>query len=142
LDTILSEEIIPRFKRTKKYVKEDFRLLTAILSEASELFVTPNILTEVANLANSLSGDHRAKFSGLFAKHIQVLNEQYLRSSDAVQNAAFHRFGLTDAGIAAVLQPDVTLLTDDFPLAEFVRSQNGAVINFNNLRAAGWQKFR
>ena len=116
---IISEDLIPKFKRTKKYEKEDFKLLSSILSETKEILVTPNILTEVNNLANSLNGEYRKIFLKLFAGHIQTIKEHYFPSSQASQFDAFYHFGITDVGIIKVLPRDAALLTDDFALAEF-----------------------
>ena len=137
----VNESFVQTFKRTQKYTREDYRLLRNIVSQASSVMVTPNILTEVSNLANAISGDYRKRFSAVFMEQFEILSEEYVASSEVSRNSAFTKFGLTDAAIVALLRPGITLLTDDFPLAQYVRSQEGAVLNFNNVRLYGWEKY-
>lgn len=46
---------VERFKRTKPYTRNDDELLLAFIGEFERLITTPNILTEVSNLAGQLS---------------------------------------------------------------------------------------
>lgn len=130
----ISEDFIGKFKRTQKYTSEDFWLLVRLLGSAQKIFVTPNILTEVSNLANALSGSYREQFSAIFAEGIQLLDEESTSSAVVSRSAPFSRFDLTDAAIIDVLRAEMTLLTDDLALAVYVSAQGGNAINFNNLR--------
>ncbi len=44
---------IPKHKRTKAYTVDDYHKLCSILGKVGQIFVTPNILTEVSNLLRS-----------------------------------------------------------------------------------------
>ena len=45
---------ISRFKRTKKFVVEDYKLLTRIWNSFKKIVTTPHILTEVSNWGKDL----------------------------------------------------------------------------------------
>ena len=49
-----NKTLIQRFKRTQKYVTEDYELLTAVIKDFTKIITTPNILTEVSNLSGNL----------------------------------------------------------------------------------------
>ena len=48
---------ITTFKRTQQFVEEDFQLLRLLLGYFDKIITTPNILTEVSNLAGHLEGN-------------------------------------------------------------------------------------
>jgi len=78
----ISPEFIGKFKRTRTYATEDYHTLTDFLKNFKTVVTTPNILTEVGNLANSLSGNYRFAFEEIFSEGIKVLSEEYLLLTD------------------------------------------------------------
>jgi hypothetical protein len=50
----------------------------------------------------------------------------------------FVRFGLTDASIAGVARNRYLVLTDDFRLSNFLRSERQDVVNFNHILQSSW----
>ncbi|ODS34391.1 MAG: hypothetical protein SCARUB_00522 [Candidatus Scalindua rubra] len=132
--------IIQNFKRTKKYTIEDFDLLSQIIRYFPKLITTPNILTEVSNLCNSLPGNIKDNYFTKFAKQIQVLNEHYKRSSNICSLDHFKKFGLTDSGIIDLVKGNFLVLSDDLPLTNYLLSKNIDAINFNHLRPLNWDK--
>ena len=45
-----SPDLIPKHRRLKGYLAEDYDLLFLLLDEVDQVFVTPNTLTETSNL--------------------------------------------------------------------------------------------
>lgn len=69
--------IIPRFTRTEKYTIKDFELLQALLERVFKTVVTtPNVLTEVSNLATKLQESERFSFRETMRSHVMVLDER------------------------------------------------------------------
>ena len=134
-------DYIPQFKRTQKYVQEDFGTLVKLMSYFSKFVTTPNILTEVSNLATSLTGNYQQQFRVIFSRFIITASEEYQESKDLATLPAFFKFGLTDAGIIHVVKEKFLVLTDDFPLAQFLDHQGIDVINFNHARVMNWKLF-
>jgi hypothetical protein len=128
--------IIPRFPRTQKYTSEDFELLSKLLETFFRALVTtPNVLTEVSNLATKLSENERAAFFDQMRHSVATLDETYCPSRVAVEDRNYRTFGLTDATILN-FRPDVLVLTDDLPLYQLLSSRGRDVLNFTHIRAA------
>jgi hypothetical protein len=127
--------IIPRFMRTKAYTVADFELLSKLLDRVFKtVLTTPNILTEVSNLATKLNENERRTFFDVMGTSIGVMNEQYLLSTAAVTERSYRTLGLTDAVILN-LCPGILVLTDDLPLYSVISKRGYDVVNFTHLRA-------
>lgn len=94
------QESIPRFKRTRQFTIDDFRLLEWLLEPFSTIVTTPNVLTEVSNLASRLE----PAFFDTLAQSIEVLDERYVPSREIATGRHFSRFGLTDECILQLTQ--------------------------------------
>lgn len=125
---------IPTFKRTKIFTVEDYEILVRFLQSFRAIVTTPNILTEVSNLAGQIAEPLRTPVFQVFAQAVQVISEQYVQSRMATENTAFVRFGLTDAVIASMTAGEVLVLTDDFRLSQYLEYSGLPVVNFNHLR--------
>lgn len=132
---LLDRTQITTFGRTDKYVPEDFDTLVAIAGRFQRVITTPHVLAEVSNLGGQLGGRRREEFFNVLATAISTLEEQYVISSDAMRG--YHRLGVTDAGIIHIATTYL-VLTDDFPLSNYITHIGGAVINFNWIRPYNW----
>ena len=130
---------ISRFKRTKQFATEDWSTLLGIFRLFKPIVTTPNILTEVSNLAGQLEEPLRTRCFELFARGIALLHEEYLPGAELAQTSAFPRFGITDAGVLQLAKGNYLVLTDDFRLSQYLQSQGADAINFNHIRVAGWE---
>jgi rRNA-processing protein FCF1 len=131
------KSLISRFKRTRQFTQEDYNTLLNILRRFNKIVTTPNILTEVSNLSGQLAEDLKINYFAKFAASIELLlNEEYISSAQAMNN--YHRLGLTDAGIALIAQNRYLVLTDDFPLTQYLYKTGVDVVNFNNIRILNW----
>ncbi len=130
---------IPRFKRTIQFTIEDYELLTLILRRFKRILTTPNILTEVSSLANSLKMNIKPHFFDSFSKNISMLDETYLDSKSLSKQDEFIKFGLTDIGIHQLANKKYLVLTDDFTLAQYLKKHDVPVVNFNHIRTYAWK---
>lgn len=127
--------IIPRFQRTQKYTIRDFEILERLLEQFFRIVLTtPNILTEVSNLATKLSDSERPLFFDQMKKCIASLSEMYCHSNTAAGDRNYRTLGLTDAGILTVCH-GLLVLTDDLPLYSVLLSRGRDAINFTHIRA-------
>lgn len=127
------------FTRLKQFAKEDFHTLASFIDIFELVWTTPNILTEVSNLANKLSKQQRENFFQVFAQLTPALQEEYCHSEDICALPFFHWFGLTDSAIAAMAAGKYLVLTDDLKLANHLATQGTDVINFNHIRTLNWR---
>lgn len=134
----INPQYIPRFKRTRAYLAEDFTLLSQLMKRFTTFVTTPNILTEVSNLANSLPGEYHLKFQQIFSQLVPTFSEEYQESKQLVTQIELLKFGLTDAGIITLVKERFLVVTDDFPLSQYLQRQGIDVLNFNHIRSLAW----
>lgn len=132
-----NQELIPTFKRTRTFTKEDYSLVVDIFNYFEVKVATPNILTEVSNLLGQLAEYLKPECFARFAKGISLLDEHYILSVDIAQVEGFKRFGLTDIGILNLARSTYLVLTDDFKLSQYLQKQGVDVLNFNHIRSFG-----
>lgn len=135
----LDPDQIERFKRTKAYTREDYALLVMFVKRFKRILITPNVLTEVSNLAGQLTDPLRREARIALAQMTQDLHERYLPSRDLVVDPHFPVLGLTDVSIAQSVGKDVTVITADLPLYHRLATAGIDAINFNHLRSGSWQ---
>lgn len=131
-------KIIPRFKRTSKYLEDDFSLMINFIKFFDNIITTPNILTETCNLSLNLNFETENGLYRTFAKIIYSLRENYVTSIDLPKENAFFQFGISDSAIIELCKQGRLLLTDDFPLYGYVTAQGMDAINFNHIRTLNW----
>lgn len=124
---------IASFKRTRVYSLEDFQLLHGLVSQFETRWTTPNILTEVDNLARQLpSAEHQAL--SLAAHQIaSVTNETSRRSSYVMALPSYAKFGLSDS-VSILLAEECLVVSDDLPLCHYITGTGRDALNFNHLR--------
>jgi len=130
--------LIPRFKRTKTFVVEDYELLTRLLSRFHRIVTTPNVLSEVSSLSAQMGDPLKTKYFEHFAQRIAALDEHYVRSADAVTVRHFAKLGLTDSAIMDLAAGSYLVLTDDTTLYLFLENEGIDVVNFNHIRPLEW----
>lgn len=126
--------LIPRFKRTAQFTEGDFDLLSRLLRLFKRVTTTPNILTEVSNLAGQIADPVKERIFQRLAGNIATLDERYVESRAAAAAREFPRLGLTDAGLIGLGREGMLVLTDDFDLAMTLQTGGSDAINFNHLR--------
>ena len=134
----MDREQIPKFKRTMTFAPEDFDTLVGYLALFSKRITTPNVLTEVSNLGNSLPENLKQDFWSSLNSTFSVLSETYVPSEAAIFKPECARFGLTDTAITTLVRGKYLLLTEDLRLSQFFQNTGGDVVNFNHLRLMNW----
>lgn len=131
---------IAGFKRLQAYEVADYDLLCRLLSYFDRIIVTPNILTEVSNLAGHLRQDVREAFFMWLAVRLATseVAERYIESNRASARTDFRRLGLTDMAIGVVAASNVPVLTDDVNLYLHLTAHKADVLNFNHIRFSSW----
>lgn len=130
--------LVGRFKRIKKYEESDFDLLVDVITRCPRLVTTPNVLTEVCNLAGQLPEETAEEFRNEFRLAVKKLDERLLRSEEVVEDKAFLRLGLADGTIINLARQKMLVLTDDLPLYAQLVEENLPAINFTHLRASAY----
>ena len=125
---------IPRFRRTRQYEEGDYRLLKAFLELFATKVTTPNILTEVSNLSRDMPDWLRGQFFESLRARFELLTEEYQPSPAGAAEPIFIRLGLTDAIITQIARQRYLVITDDFPLSNYLATIQTDVININHLR--------
>ncbi|HWM92780.1 MAG TPA: PIN domain-containing protein [Thermoanaerobaculia bacterium] len=129
---------ITRFKRTAKFVEEDYRLLDNVLKRFEAIVTTPGILAEVNSLSGQLPEPIRSSYFLTFARELPAFREEFVESRQLAALHEFVKFGLTDSGIIQAVRDRYLFLTDDFRLSQYLAKSDFAVINFNHIRTLGW----
>lgn len=129
---------VATFKRLNTFVVEDYDLLVAIVSDFRRIYLTPNVVTEVSNLAGALSGELRRRCFEILAILIRRAEELVIRSTVASEHDMFVEFGVTDVVLEICAGDPPLVLTVDFPLAQILAARGRPVVNFNHLRRSYW----
>jgi len=120
---------IGNHKRTKKFSSDDYAAAKLVVEHCGKVFTTPNILTEVSNLASQTSEPMKLGILAGLAAGIATLNELYHTSNDLRQMDEFIRYGLTDVGILRAAREGYLVFTDDLRLYGYLESQGLPAIN-------------
>ncbi|MEX0660846.1 MAG: hypothetical protein WEA58_12330 [Balneolaceae bacterium] len=137
---IVNKKLVTTNSRLSNYIQEDFELLEKFLKNYQMVLVTPTILAEVSNLANSLEGKYEKKFYSILQKFTDSGSKEVFKKITTYNSTkSFHNFGVTDSNIAEVAKSGALVLTDDLPLAQYLQSKSLSVLNFNNIRIYGWK---
>ena len=127
------EDKILSFKRTRNHTIEDYEYLKVFLARFENHFYTPNILTEITNLTDSINTEPQYLFFQHIQRVLSVFKEDIVSSDEIMQLKSFLKFGLTDA-VNCKLSDKYLVLTDDLRLCSYLESQGLPSINFNHIR--------
>lgn len=127
-------ERILTFKRTLQYTLDDYALMVRILANVEKRVTTPNILTEVDNLARQLPVAEHAAVSEVIAQLVSTSFEVWAPSKEITQTDLYPRIGLSDCVTMAVANNDVLVITDDFELSNRLASVGCDALNINHIR--------
>jgi rRNA-processing protein FCF1 len=129
----LNPQLIASSKRTRGFTVGDFELLKDFMESFDAIVTTPNILTEVSNLAE-FSGKIRSDYFKQFGISIAKFDERFFAAKGFCSENYFEKFGLTDTAIIHSSRDKYLVITDDFPLSNYLRTNDVDVINFTHLR--------
>ena len=131
----VGRELISKHRRLREYTAEDYEILLNLLSPVDRIYVTPNTLTETSNLLSQHGEPERSRFLDRLRLIIHESEELVVASSEASDNSAFSRLGLTDAALLEAVTDETPVLTVDLGLylAALEKSDHAAV-NFTHHR--------
>jgi rRNA-processing protein FCF1 len=133
----LNPRLIVNAKRIRKYTIGDFELLKDFMESFDSIVTTPNILTEISNLTE-FSGKIRTDYFKRFGISIAKFDERFFAAKSFSSEDYFEKFGLTDAAIIHSARNKYLVITDDFPLSNYLQKNDVDVINFTHLKAYNW----
>ncbi|NTU43066.1 MAG: hypothetical protein HGA78_08435 [Nitrospirales bacterium] len=126
----INQDRIPNYCRNSMYSKADYEFLLELLRGFDNIITCPNILTEVDNLLNGLTGSDKYKYV-LLAKDIYTKSiEKYLKTESVVQNWFFDTLGITDSTILLMATESDLLISGDSSLCDHAKSLNINVFDF------------
>ena len=131
----VDRDLIPKHRRLRRFIVEDFDKLINLLHPVEKVFVTPNTLTETSNLLAQHKDPERSRFFDKLRFIIQESKEVIVASTVASRNNAFMRLGLTDAALLEAITAETPLVTVDLDLylAALAKGEDTAV-NFTRLQ--------
>ncbi len=122
--------LISKFKRTDRYKSGDFDRIVATLNRYQGIHLTPNVVTEVSNLATALPERYRPTFVARLAEVLAVSSESYVASAGLLSRPECWRFGVTDLGLENLARSGLTVLTADRRLASYLAGQGLPVVDY------------
>jgi hypothetical protein len=128
--------LISKHKRLRAYTEQDYDLLIRLLSQAQNIIVTPNTLTETSNLLGYIEDPARSAIYNVFRVLVEdpIHIERAIESKSAVSRPEFVRLGLTDSVLLHLATESHTLLTADVDLYLAACKQGLRAENFNHYR--------
>lgn len=116
------------------YDQRQFILLLQFLS-GKEVFVTPQVLAEVSDLAeNELKSEKFSKFIVRSIGPLLSLNEEYIEKDTILKKIkVLSDFGMSDTSLICVAEKDILLLTGDFPLYGYCMNKKIPVTHLDGL---------
>jgi hypothetical protein len=131
---LLGPELIPRQKRTREYTPDDFHLLHNVIGLFRCIISTPNILTEVVNLSGMLNHEVRGQCRRLIRDQVlKIVDERFIASDVASNDAAFEQLGLTDAALSTLAKEGILVLTNDFDLSYVLAAHKLNCVHYNSM---------
>ena len=128
---LTSRSYIRIHSRLSAYTEGDFDLLHAYANAAHRIVVTPNTITEASNLVGQINEPARSKIMHKLRQLTEEVEEIYVESKHAAQEAVFPRLGITDSVLLSREFADAELLTADLDLYVAACSTGRNVVNFN-----------
>ena len=127
---------IEKHMRLRNYGRADFEILRRALNDATEIVITPNVATEVSNIAAfGVREPLKTRIAIAMGAMFSSFAERYVRSEVAAEQPEFSRLGLTDCAALCVLDGNIALLTDDMDLYLAASNRGLEAYNFSRLRA-------
>ncbi len=123
----------PRFMHLKAYTAEDYYALRYITGRFVRMVTTPNVLTEVSNLANKFIPDDKKKFYPQFAEEMRLIEEFHHPSIQATASELFPVIGLTDSVLLSVCR-EYLIITDNLRFYANLERKKLDALNFNHVR--------
>jgi predicted nucleic acid-binding protein len=126
----INENKIGNYTRNSLYTKEDYYFLLNILSNYDRIITSPNILTEVDNILNRITGEDKYKYLILVKTIYKQTMEKYIKTETISQNWYFDALGITDSAILMMAKESELLISGDSSLCDYAKSLNIKIFDF------------
>jgi hypothetical protein len=126
----INENKIKNYTRNSLYTKEDYYFLLNILSNYDRIITSPNILTEVDNILNRITGEDKYKYLILVKTIYKQTIEKYIKTETISQNWYFDTLGITDSVILMMAKESELLISGDSSLCDHAKSLNIKTFDF------------
>jgi hypothetical protein len=126
----INENRIRNYTRNSLYTKEDYYLLINILSTYDRIITSPNIMTEVDNILNRITGEDKYKYLILVKTIYKQTIEKYIQTETVSQNWYFDELGITDSAILMMAKECELLISGDSSLCDHAKSLNIKTFDF------------
>ena len=126
----INENKIKNYTRNSIFSKEDYYFLLNILSEYDRIITSPNILTEVDNILNGITGEDRYKYLAIVKDIYKQTIEKYLKTENVSQNWFFDILGVTDSAIIMMAKECDLLVSGDSVLCDYAKSLDIRTFDF------------
>jgi predicted nucleic acid-binding protein len=126
----INENKIKNYTRNSLYTKEDYYLLLNIISNYDRIITSPNILTEVDNILNRITGEDKYKYLILIKTIYNQTIEKYIKTKEISQNWFFDTLGITDSAILMMAKESELLISGDSSLCDYAKSLNIKTFDF------------
>ena len=122
-------------KRLRPYSEADYELLQGFLAVTEKVTTTPNIMTEVSNIASfGIVEPALSRINSSVKGLAAAFDETYKPSGELTVLPEFDRLGLADCPLLAILDHRTRLLTADTLLYLAALDRGFEAINFDDAR--------
>lgn len=121
---------IGQYCRNNLYGKDDYEYLVTLIGAYDRIVTCPNVLTEVDNLLNGITGDDKYEYLKLTKAIYQSSIEKYIASLQASQNSYFDDLGLADSVVLLMAQECDLLISADSRLCDYAKAFGMKVFDF------------
>jgi hypothetical protein len=126
----INKNKIEKYTRNSLYKKEDYYFLLNILTEYDKIITSPNILTEVDNILNRITGEDKYKYLVLVKTIYKQTIEKYIKTETVAQSWFFDSLGITDSSILMMAKDCELLISGDSSLCDYAKSLNIKTFDF------------
>jgi len=119
-------------KKTTLYTVDDFEYLRAILQNASQIVVTPNIITEVDNHLNKEAETSKYSYVREIRKFLGASFEVHEESKEVAADWLMELVGISDTAILRMATKDDYIISGDSTLCDIARSRSLNIIDLKD----------
>jgi len=121
---------IYRYCRNALYTEDDYHFLVNLLGNFDRIITCPNVLTEIDNLLNRITGDDKYTYL-LLAKEIYTQSiEKYIATDTVSKEWYFSELGLTDSVLLMMASDSDLLISADSALCDYAKSMGIETFDF------------
>ncbi len=131
----VSRPFIRQHKRLAAFTGRDFDQLSIAVIQADSIVTTPNVMTEVSNLAiQGVLEPYRSQILEVLVTFSGRMIELYRPTADVLRKEDYIQFGLTDSVWLQILDNDTILMSDDRQLCRAAEARGFVAYHVDDLR--------